>query len=83
MLTKLLRQTQLLDIEGDYQNSSEILDSLYSRIDQSSFLKLDLLGSNLDPLRVDEIVGSILESYANHLYCVNTQHRISRLWFPV
>ncbi len=66
MSTKLLRQTQLLDIEGNYQNSSEILDDLYSRIDRYSFLRLSvlsLLDANLDPLRVGEIVGPILETH--------------------
>ncbi len=64
----LLGQTQLLVIEGDFQNPSEILDNLYSRIDQYSFLRLNvlsLLDANLDPLRVDEIVRSILEGQGN------------------
>ncbi len=65
MLTKLLRQTQLLDIEGNYQNSSVILDNLYSRIDRYSFLRLIILDANLDPLQVDEIVRFILESHGN------------------
>ncbi len=68
VLTKLLRQTQLLDIENNYQNSSEILDNLYSRIDRSSFLRLNvlsLLDANLDPSRVDEIVRPILEIHGN------------------
>ncbi len=65
MLTKLLRQTQSLAIENDYQNSSEILDNLYSRIDQPSFLRLIIHDANLDPLRVDEIVGFTLKSHGN------------------
>ncbi len=68
MLTKLLRRTQLLDIEDDYQNSSDILDSLYSRIDRYSFLRLNvppLLDANPDLLRVDEIVRSVLDSHRN------------------
>ncbi len=68
MLTKLLRQTQLLDIEGNYQNSSDILDNLYLRIDQNSFLRLNvlsLLDACLDPLRVNEIAGSMLKSHGN------------------